>query len=770
MKSKYSVRAVCLLALFVSLLPLNHAEALASAAPPPDMFQLPWDLGKAWVALDGIDNGSKRPTSSSHNYRLGGAIDFAPRRNMVTGEDTSNFWVTAAAAGTVIETATCYVTLAHDNGWITQYQFLGNIQVRLGDVVARNQRLGIIADGVKYKYCPGFQEINVPHVHFILRPSIIDAALAGWEVGYSSVFNRTTFTKGSATVGLFQPLLNVLDSPATPTVTSTVSPTNTPGTTVSPTPTLSGPYVSTVIDPQSINVNETALATVSLNHVPVEGYTSSEFTCTYNASLAEVSNIAVTNLFGADAAVAINGPQNGSFIVGIAGSKGNKATTSGPAFTFDVKGLQAGQFPLECRARVSTGNNVLTQIGFLSTNLTVLGSGTPTFTPTSAESPTPSTTPTATFTPSPAPGTPTSTPAGPTATQTPTIPSGGPTATATPTAIGSDWLTFTNSRYGFQFKYPKEGQIADGATDNFARIDLPFLPGTNLREKYLEVIVAENANPCRSPLATSSMLETSETVVINGITFLKETGGDGGAGHLHQWVAYSTLRDNVCVSLDFILHSLNAGNFPVPPPVFDYAVESAVFSQIASTYAWLMLPTATPSTPAPSPTPTSTATVETPTSTLTATPGESSTPTSTQTPVGSGMLTGQVLAGKPVTVSLYDATNTLVISVTANMNGTFSLNAQAGTYTVRTTASGFLSSQGSVTLTAGGGTMPTISLLAGDIDNNNVIDQFDALTIGMSYNTATPTAADLNNDGLINVLDLELLAKNYRKTGPIAWE
>jgi hypothetical protein len=130
-----------------------------------------------------------------------------------------------------------------------------------------------------------------------------------------------------------------------------------------------------------------------------------------------------------------------------------------------------------------------------------------------------------------------------------------------------------------------------------------------------------------------------------------------------------------------------------------------------------------------------------------------------------------VLASKPVTVGLYDAANTLISSTTANTNGTFSLNAPAGTYTVRATASGFLGSQGSVTLTAGNtSTMPTISLLAGDIDNNNVIDQFDALTIGMSYNTVVPAAADLNNDGTINVLDLELLAKNYRTTGPVVWQ
>jgi hypothetical protein len=89
---------------------------------------------------------------------------------------------------------------------------------------------------------------------------------------------------------------------------------------------------------------------------------------------------------------------------------------------------------------------------------------------------------------------------------------------------------------------------------------------------------------------------------------------------------------------------------------------------------------------------------------------------------------------------------------------------------VRATASGFLSAQGSVVIpSAGNISLPAVTLLAGDIDGNNVIDQFDALTIGMSYNTNTPAAADLNNDNTINVLDLELLAKNYRATGPIVW-
>lgn len=370
--------------------------------------------------------------------------------------------------------------------------------------------------------------------------------------------------------------------------------------------------VSISVSPASVNVGESATATVSLNNVPAEGYTSAEFTCTYNASLVEVSNILVTNLFGADPAVAINGPQNGSFIVAIAGSNGNKATTSGAAFTFSAKGLQAGQSAIECTARVSKGDNMLTSLPSTGTSLTVVGEvPTPTSTPTAAESPTP---------------TPTS--SAPAETGTPTPTSSTPTGTITPTS----------------------------------------------------------STPTETPTSTPT----------------------------------GTI-------------------------------------------------TPTSSTPTETATPTSSAPAETATPTLTSTPTVSPTPTST--PIGSGMLTGQVVAGKPVTVGLYDATNTLVTSVAANVNGTFSLTAPPGTYTVRATASGFLSAQGSTTLTSGGtSTMPTITLLAGDLDGNNVIDQLDALTIGMNYNAASPAAADLNNDGVINVLDLELLAQNYRETGPTVWQ
>lgn len=148
-----------------------------------------------------------------------------------------------------------------------------------------------------------------------------------------------------------------------------------------------------------------------------------------------------------------------------------------------------------------------------------------------------------------------------------------------------------------------------------------------------------------------------------------------------------------------------------------------------------------------------------------------STPASLTVEEVSATLNGTVNATKTVTVTLYKQDTTVEATTTVDTSGNFTITAPAGTYTVVASAPGFLKAQGSPVLTAGATkTMQTISLLAGDIDGNDVIDQFDALTIGMNYNLIEPAAADLNNDGTINVLDLELLAANYRASGASAWQ
>jgi parallel beta-helix repeat protein len=147
------------------------------------------------------------------------------------------------------------------------------------------------------------------------------------------------------------------------------------------------------------------------------------------------------------------------------------------------------------------------------------------------------------------------------------------------------------------------------------------------------------------------------------------------------------------------------------------------------------------------------------------------TPLSPPTPLPPPMLTGKVIASKPVTINLFNPDMTLAGTAKANPDGTFNLIAPAGTFTVVASAEGYLSAQGSVTLSEGATTMlDPITLPAGDIDNNSVIDQYDALTVGMNYNVSAALPADLSNDGLINVMDLEMLAENYRMAGLLSWQ
>ena len=176
----------------------------------------------------------------------------------------------------------------------------------------------------------------------------------------------------------------------------------------------------------------------------------------------------------------------------------------------------------------------------------------------------------------------------PTHTPTQTV---GASRTPTPTLTpSSNWLTYTNQQYQFQFRYPSEGQISNQTET--ARIALPIVPGTNLGQKYLDVSVAENATICTSPLTSGYVPGsfTSTPVSINGIPFIKESGADAGAGNLWQWTAYSTLKGSTCISLGFVLHSTNPGNYQTPPPVFDQNAESTVFEAIMVTFTWLGSP------------------------------------------------------------------------------------------------------------------------------------------------------------------------------------
>lgn len=63
----------------------------------------------------------------------------------------------------------------------------------------------------------------------------------------------------------------------------------------------------------------------------------------------------------------------------------------------------------------------------------------------------------------------------------------------------------------------------------------------------------------------------------------------------------------------------------------------------------------------------------------------------------------------------------------------------------------------------------TITLLAGDVNDDNLVNILDLARLGARYNSDDQTA-DINADGLVDILDLVLAANNYGRQGPLIWQ
>jgi hypothetical protein len=396
-------------------------------------------------------------------------------------------------------------------------------------------------------------------------------------------------------------------------------------------------------------------------------------------------------------------------------------------------------------------------------------------------------TPTLTFTPSPALDT--NTPIGtqtsgtPTASPTPSSTPGGPVVTPIPGVVydfvagmcSATWFSGAGqlpcpgieaNPNGFVFKVDHP-MLENGTADT--RPGLLTFP-QNVQNGYIQGFYPAFHVQAGDRFRSSIMCEFNATNCYVAFRLDYQTGADPIRTLFgpflerydgHYYTADVDLSSLAGKDVKFILTILSAG-YPegdralwVGPVLTRTNVASATSTpatEISSTLTIEASPTQTP-------------TVEDGGLTPTELPG-------TGTPMPAvGLLNGKVFASKLVRIEAYDANGNLVGAGWTNPDGSYEFYAASGTNSVVAMAGGFLSAQRSMTVTDGSTTtLPTITLIPGDIDGNHVIDQFDALTIGMNYNKATPSEADMNNDGIINVLDLELLASNYRKTGPIPWE
>ena len=179
-----------------------------------------------------------------------------------------------------------------------------------------------------------------------------------------------------------------------------------------------------------------------------------------------------------------------------------------------------------------------------------------------------------------------------------TVPAATPTPL--PPEVPAGWVCYQNAAFGFEVCYPA-ASVLTTASDAHSRIDLAFLSGTNLVEKWMDVdsraILSDCASPQAEGYAPGSLDE--ETRTINGLEFFVQSGADAGAGNQYAWTGYSTERDGVCVSLTGVLHSTNPAMYPTPPPEYDPAGEVAVFDEIVATFRWLEEATPEPSATIP---------------------------------------------------------------------------------------------------------------------------------------------------------------------------
>ncbi len=162
----------------------------------------------------------------------------------------------------------------------------------------------------------------------------------------------------------------------------------------------------------------------------------------------------------------------------------------------------------------------------------------------------------------------------------------------------STWLLFTHAETGFQFRYPPESTFTSQNAE-FGHLELPLLQsGTNLTSKYLEYRLVNGSETCTvndtfGPPA--GILQTQE-VLLNGRPSPRIDGLDAAMNHTYRYTFYTTRNGSTCLTLLFLLRAGNPAVYDPPRPVYDEALEAAVFTQMMNTFAW---PPLAPPTPAP---------------------------------------------------------------------------------------------------------------------------------------------------------------------------
>jgi hypothetical protein len=112
-------------------------------------------------------------------------------------------------------------------------------------------------------------------------------------------------------------------------------------------------------------------------------------------------------------------------------------------------------------------------------------------------------------------------------------------------------------------------------------------------------------------------------------------------------------------------------------------------------------------------------------------------------------------------------------SDTTDATGNFSIaDVSTGIHTAITAdAAGYLSAVcSSPTVTAPTTILLPVTLLSGDINDDNLVDITDATAVGAAFGQTGPAlAADINHDEIVDIFDIILVSINFGEIGPQVW-
>jgi hypothetical protein len=114
--------------------------------------------------------------------------------------------------------------------------------------------------------------------------------------------------------------------------------------------------------------------------------------------------------------------------------------------------------------------------------------------------------------------------------------------------------------------------------------------------------------------------------------------------------------------------------------------------------------------------------------------------------------------------------------VTTTSEGTYSIvnSVPSGQHVIKAEKPGYLSASGYLEMgdEAATQTMPPVTLLAGDLNADGVINLFDLVLIStlLGNEDTESLRSDLNADGAVNLFDLVLVGNNLDTGGPVAFE